>query len=213
MPQLDISVALTNPYTLDSFTVLRRQEAISITGRSIITNTLFTGLPGVVYSEGAQNLERREDGSIQNKTIVVITGAFPLRSQGLDAQSNAWQPDIVGWHGNNFLVDSVEDFSSYAFGFVKAICKLYDSMPVPENLKILPAGFSGGGGHVQSLGITILSPTTLQLNPVPNPANLLLFKNGQKLSSSDNDYTLALPSGIVTLTVALLVTDFVEAYA
>src|SRR5579872_4276970 len=49
---LDVSAALTNPFTSDSFSVLRRKQLVNTFGQTKIESERFDGVRGVVYPEG-----------------------------------------------------------------------------------------------------------------------------------------------------------------
>jgi galactose-6-phosphate isomerase len=123
-PMMDVSVALTNPYTLDSFSVLRRPENINTYGEGSTADTTIDGLYGVIYPEGNQGLERLAEEQRQLKVIAVIT-KFALRGSSKQSGQN-YQPDTVIWNGNNFVVENVEDYSRYGPGFIKATCTIID---------------------------------------------------------------------------------------
>lgn len=126
MPMLDLSVALTNPYTLDEFDVFRTREIMNSYGESTTEITQIEGVLGVVYPESANDLARRPEAQIMTKTIVVLT-RFALRGESNDSNDNdSYQPDRIMWRGNFFLVIRVEDYSNYASGFSKCTCASTD---------------------------------------------------------------------------------------
>jgi hypothetical protein len=130
MPMLDVSVALTNPYTLDTFTVTRRTEVVDGFGLSQVTPASIPGLYGVVYPSNEEDLKRFPDLQIQSKALTVIT-RFALRGEAEAANNTEFQPDIVVWGGNNFLVRALDDYSQYAAGFILAICTSIDLVDKP----------------------------------------------------------------------------------
>lgn len=127
---LDVSVALTNPYTLDTFTIQRRVENVSSTGLGVLSPTVFQGIRGVVHPAGDNDLSRLPDEEQQSKSIVVIT-RFALRGSTQDGVPQNWKPDIVQWNNNNFLVRHVDDYSKYARGFIYTICVMQDMIAQP----------------------------------------------------------------------------------
>lgn len=210
---LDVSVALTNPYTLDRFSVLRRQEAINGFGEVIPGAILFNGIPGVVYDEESESLDRRPDVDVQGKNIIVITNQFPIRGASVDSGGVSWQPDLVIWNGNSYLADRPGDWSKYAAGFVKMKCCLWDSSPIPPTLFSFTVGALGPANPLlktQSYVPTIVSSTILTLPLSPNIVNLLVFKNGILLQPPAG---FALSGNTITLTVPLIGTDTVVIYA
>jgi hypothetical protein len=130
MPQLDVSLALTNPYTLDTFSVLRRADTSNSFGEATLSTTTFNNVRGVVYPEGDNRLQRLRDIQLQAKAICVIT-RFALRGSSKDGTGQNFQPDIVVWNGNNFIVELVDDYSQYAAGFIMATCVMTDLNPQP----------------------------------------------------------------------------------
>jgi hypothetical protein len=133
MPSLDVSITLTNPQTLDTFDVQRRTQIVNSFGESKISVELNARVRGVVYPEGLDSLSRRPEAQTQAKSIVVIT-RFPLRGESETVDSVNYQPDIILWHGDSFLVVRLEDWGSYARGFVKATAESTDIVDKPTNL-------------------------------------------------------------------------------
>lgn len=130
MPMLDVSAALTNPYTLDKFDVQRRALATNNYGEPTITPTTINNVRGVVYPASPNDLRRLPEAQIMAQTIVVIT-RFALRGASKDGQAQEWEPDVVVWGGDNFLVIATNDYSQYARGFIYAICSSMDTTDAP----------------------------------------------------------------------------------
>lgn len=133
MPMLDVSVALTNFYTVDTFSVIRRTEVVNGFGVSTVTPATTSGLYGVLYPSNEDDLKRFPDLQIQSKAITVIT-RFALRGEA-ETEGTEFQPDIVAWGGDNFVVRAMDDWSQYAAGFILAICtsiNLVDQPPTTE---------------------------------------------------------------------------------
>lgn len=129
MAILDVSVALTNPYTLSRFDVVRRPETVSNQGTSIVTETIFPKVRGVVTPAKSKHLRRRPEGEDQPKGIVVIT-RFALRGESKDGSQN-YQPDMVVWKGNRYVVVEPRDYSEYGKGFIYTVCEMVDLKPTP----------------------------------------------------------------------------------
>jgi hypothetical protein len=129
MPLINQSVALTNPMSMDQFAVVRRQQVVGNNGRATFNTTNVPNLSGVVYPSTKNDLERFPNFQVAGKTITVIT-RYALRSES-EASGTDFAPDIVQWHGDNFLVKELEDWSAYGPGFVLAICSSTDLKDVP----------------------------------------------------------------------------------
>jgi UDP-N-acetylglucosamine 2-epimerase len=130
-PSIDMRVALTNPITLDKFNVLRRAQQVSDHGRVSVVVTPFNNVHGIVTpSLSVKDLQRMTDAQIQSKALAIVT-RFALRGEA-EVLGQEFQPDLILWHGNTFLVVFVEDYSNYAAGFVRAVAVMMDIQVVPE---------------------------------------------------------------------------------
>ena len=133
MPMLNLSSVVTSPMLMDTFSVNRRTQVVSNYGIASTTIAAFPGLFGVVYPSDENELKRLPDLQFQGKAVTVIT-RFALRGEAETADTE-FQPDIVVWGNDNFLVRKVEDWSQYNSGFILAICTsidLVDAPPVTE---------------------------------------------------------------------------------
>jgi galactose-6-phosphate isomerase len=133
MPMINVASVLTSPMLMDTFAVNRRTQVVSGFGIASTTSQPFNGLSGVVYPSNENELKRLPDTQVQSKAITVIT-RFALRGEA-QVSGTEFQPDIVVWNGNSFLVRDVQDWGRYAAGFVNAICTsidLVDQPPVTE---------------------------------------------------------------------------------
>lgn len=135
MPGIDVTDLLSDPDIAgETFTVIRRAEAINSYGESVTTNTTLTA-SGSITPVGDNSLLREEAYQAQQKAIQVVT-TFLLRgaSQDPSGSGQLYQPDIVIWKGEQFLVKVVEDFSNYGAGFIRAECETQwysDRAPTP----------------------------------------------------------------------------------
>jgi hypothetical protein len=133
MAMLDVSEALTNPYTLDTFAVNRRQQTIDGYGQAQISTQIIAGVRGVVFPEGLNDLSRRPEAQTNAKSIVVIT-RFQLRGESETVDKVQFQPDVIVWNDDSFLVVRVEDWSQYARGFLKCTAQSVDIVDAPPNV-------------------------------------------------------------------------------
>jgi hypothetical protein len=97
----------------DRFDVLRRAETISEFGRSSTTQVTATAY-GTIYPTGDNNLVRQADFEIGRRTLTCVT---PFR---LQQAAPGFQPDLVLYRGNQYVVSAVEDYSQYGAGFIVA---------------------------------------------------------------------------------------------
>jgi hypothetical protein len=123
MPEIDVSDIILDPFISgETFTVIRRAETVNNFGETTTTNTTFTA-SGSIQATGDNSLLREEAYQAQQKTIQVIT-TFLLRgaTQDPNGSGQLYQPDLVIWKGETFLVRVVDDFSSYGSGMIRAEC-------------------------------------------------------------------------------------------
>lgn len=126
MPDLDVNDLILDPeVAATGFQVLRRRETVTDQGRTSVNIATYAAFGSIVPS-GDNSLIREEGYGIGAKTINVITN-FWLRHQAQDGPGGyRYQPDIVVWNGNKYLVKAVNDYSQFGQGFVEAECSSMD---------------------------------------------------------------------------------------
>lgn len=145
-PMIDMRPALTNPYTLDKFNVIRRVQLVSNDGEAQVVPTSFQGVRGIVTPSVQQkDLERMSDAQLMSKALTIIT-IFALRGVSEDASKTNFQPDIVIWNGDAFLVTFIDDYSNYARGFIRAVAFMMDITAVPPATGKTPLALPTGAG-------------------------------------------------------------------
>lgn len=130
MPMLDMRVALLNPYTVDSFTVIRRSEVVNNFGESVLTTATTLNVKGVVTAASPSQLDRQANMQVSPKWIDIAT-LFRLYPESESAANTEYQPDWVVWRGNTYVVKTLADYSSFGPGFVMAGCAIVDSQQAP----------------------------------------------------------------------------------
>jgi hypothetical protein len=118
MPIIDVSELLSDPDFVQDFTVIRYTRSM-VNGRVVDTSGSFPAVGSIQPSSGATLRllpEAERLGSFI--TVVTQTKLQPLTT------TNA--PDVVQWHGNNFRVRTVNDWSDYGQGFYSAVCEMTD---------------------------------------------------------------------------------------
>ena len=118
MPFLDVSEVLNDPEIADTGLICtRRVQTVSASGLAsdAATNFPFTG---VVTQAGGDVLERLAGGSHITGSITIHTTFF-LRDGAAGGDA-----DLVTWHGRQYTVTDVGDYSNFGAGFVGARCEL-----------------------------------------------------------------------------------------
>lgn len=125
MPDIELLEVLLDPEIAgERFAVLRRQEAVSSHGRSVLTPANHSAI-GAVTPTGDNSLVREQAYTSQANSIRVVT-QFRLRGAGKDGQGRLFQPDLVFWNNTYYIVQSVNDYSQYGAGFIEAECTAFD---------------------------------------------------------------------------------------
>lgn len=134
MPWIDVTDILADPMIAgEAFQVLRRHETVNSYGESTIATTTYSA-NGSITPTGDNSLVREDAFQSQAKTIKVVT-SFMLQGQAEDAQGNKYQPDLILWKGDYYIVRTLNDYSSYGAGMIEAECSSidWDDEPPQEN--------------------------------------------------------------------------------
>lgn len=113
MPTLDVGEVLLDPEIADRFKVWRRREAVDATGIESTNSQLFWPVYGVVTQAGGNDLVREPDATIAGRTISVVT-RFSAR-----CAAQGYQPDVIEWNGNRYVIDSCDNYDRFGRGFVQ----------------------------------------------------------------------------------------------
>lgn len=124
MVAMNLSHALRNTRFQASITVIRRKQVMTDGRMSTQNNEYKTR--GIVTAASGNDLQRLGDVQVQGKAISIVT-RFLLRGQSSSRKSGeTYQPDIVKYRGDQFLVVLAEDYSAYGEGWVQAIATSLD---------------------------------------------------------------------------------------
>lgn len=125
MPDVDVTEVVLDPEIAgERFVVIRRQEVVNDKGRSVLTTTQAAAV-GSVTPTGDNSLVREEAFSAQLNSILVIT-PFRLRGVSKDGQGRTFQPDLVLWKGQHYIVRSLNEYDRYGAGLIEAECVAFD---------------------------------------------------------------------------------------
>ena len=132
MPSLDLSDAFNESTFLDAIVVLRRQEIVSSKGRSTVSTSQIPTYANVDAASPDQ-LERLADAQFQGKTLSIVT---KFRLRGVSEQgSSGYQPDVIQYNGDSYIVQLIDDYSRYGVGWIQALATSINFVDQsPENL-------------------------------------------------------------------------------
>jgi hypothetical protein len=132
MPFLDVSSLLLDPDFAQRLTIERRTDQVGANGRTVQTPQIITPKPiGVVLpvdtAIGGNALERNPDEQHRGAALEIIT---KFRLQG---PAPGFQPDVLVYEGNRYIITIVNTLSKYGAGFIRAECSSMDSVDNPPS--------------------------------------------------------------------------------
>lgn len=126
MPEIDLSEVLLDVAVAgEPFFVVRRPDIVGWDGVTAIGATQLGPFYGSITPVGANSMLREEAFSVAEKTIRVTT-SFILRGPSKDKTLQNYQPDLVLWRGDAYIVRTIGDFSQYGRGMMTAECSSID---------------------------------------------------------------------------------------
>jgi len=119
MPDIDVSDVLCDPMFAEQLTVQRRREVVGSNGRTTVSVKTYKPY-GVALPQQGDAAQRGPDH--QNLARVLeVHAQFRLRGPSTDGTSE-FQPDVVIWNGDPYVVVRIFDSSHYGAGFTHAEC-------------------------------------------------------------------------------------------
>ena len=134
MPLLSVWEAL-DPLSLDSFVVTRTSMVVGSNGQAVLTPQTYSAY-GVVTPAGS-DLKRSADGSRLTGAIEVIT-RFQLTGGYKSDDVTSVPADVILWHGRNWTVAMVSDYSGFGRGYLRAQCDLLELMSTVQEPQQAP---------------------------------------------------------------------------
>jgi galactose-6-phosphate isomerase len=208
---------------LDVFNVIRRLETVNVSGESVQSLSATTNVNGVVKPIG-DRLDRKADEDSSKKDLRIFT-RFALRGSTRDGVPTDWKPDLVFWHGNNFIVMNTRDWGSYGVGYIAAECNAIELISQPPQVN---SGLGNSGtlspfvpptnpvtNRIQAFAPTIISSTQATMPvTVSSASNMALFRNAL-VQISPLQFSLSIVNGvqIITFVTPLDAGDILVFYA
>jgi hypothetical protein len=103
-----------------------------------IVPTYFNAI-GSIGPAGAGFLSRLAEQQFQGKSLSIVS-TFLLRGAAKFVGGLSFQPDLVLWKSNYYIVQEVTDYSQFGTGMVQANCVTFDYVDAPpvENTASVP---------------------------------------------------------------------------
>jgi hypothetical protein len=116
-----------DPYFAEKFNIVRRAETVNAQGRTVVTPITTVNNVGVItMNEDIENIRIAfPEMEFATRVISVVT------KKKLQAAVTGYQPDLVVWRGDNYLVQRVSPYPQFGSGFYEAICTSVDFMDAP----------------------------------------------------------------------------------
>ena len=134
MSFLDTTDLLLDPDIAgQTFTVIRRREQVNASGQGVSAQPpeVITPVYGQITPTGDNSLLREVAFQTQMQTIQIIT-QFRLRGATAEPSTGQqFQPDLILWKGNYYVVSSLNEFAQYGNGFGVFECIEIDYQDVP----------------------------------------------------------------------------------
>lgn len=140
MSFIDVTDVLLDPDIAgQTFTVVRRQDVVNDHGEGEQVTQVIPGVIGAIYPTGENSLIREVAAEAQAQTITVVT-PYRLRPASQETSTGRqFQPDLVLWDGNYYVVWTVNEFTQYGPGFIAADCMETDyttEAPTPHPAQV-----------------------------------------------------------------------------
>lgn len=120
------SDVILDPLLAERVNVTRRAESVDGNGRSQVTPTTTPNVVGVVTMYEDIELMRQEFPEMQFATRV-ISFISKFRTQ---AAVIGFQPDLITWRGDQYVVRKVSPYPQFGAGFYEAVASSIDRMDV-----------------------------------------------------------------------------------
>ena len=127
MASIDVTDVLLDPDFVDPITVTSITRTIGTNGRAVDTVGTPVNVVAVVLPV-AQKLILQSDGALRDGAIEIYT-TFAINGGVKTSDSASQQPDIVTWHGRDYVVASVEDYTAFGAGWWHATANLQQINP------------------------------------------------------------------------------------
>lgn len=113
----------------ETFDVVRRLEMVDDYGVSRTSDEIVRDVLGSVQPTGDNSVTRDEAYDVKAKTLEVVT-QFRLRGVSASGGQN-YKPDRVLWAGDCYEVRSIDNWTAFGGGFVRAECVQIDYVGEP----------------------------------------------------------------------------------
>jgi galactose-6-phosphate isomerase len=127
---LDVTDVLLDQDLGTEFISVIQRPIVMVKGRATVPAPVRTDNVAAVVNSGVSDLDRAKDQQNMPNKISVHT-LFRLTGPAKDAMNAQFHPSQIIWRGDYYVVSSLDDYSKYGAGFVRADCSSVDSIDSP----------------------------------------------------------------------------------
>lgn len=132
MPFLDVSDITLDPDFADSVNVIRREATVNNFGEgSTPAPVTFSDVIGTVTQASPNDLERRIPDYTASGQVISFVTPFRLYGPAKDGLQR-FQPDLIEWNGNTYVVKVLEPYTRFGAGQVQALCEQFNYVAEAE---------------------------------------------------------------------------------
>lgn len=133
MPDIDVNdVLISLDIANQTFSVVRRQETVNNFGESVKGAEVLGPFNGSCQPLGDNSL-LREEAFTTGKNGLTVWTAFRLFSASRTVGNVTYQPDLVLYDGNYYLVRLLNEWTQWGAGFTQVECVGFDYVQTPPN--------------------------------------------------------------------------------
>lgn len=134
MPYIDVTDVLVSlDIACQEFYVLRRRETVNEHGESVKDVETIGPLTGACQPLGDNSMVREEAYTTQNNGLSVWS-TFRMYSTSRTNDGTTYQPDLILYDGNTYLVKTLNDWTAWGAGFTQADCIAFAYVPAPGQM-------------------------------------------------------------------------------
>ena len=125
MGLLDVTDVLWDTDFTTTFSVTRNTTAVGDDGETVTAPVTTSDIVGVVTPANSNDLRRMAEVERLGGAIAIHT-TYRLTSGGAQADGTTATADVVTWQNRQWSIFSVDDWTQFATGFVRATATMLD---------------------------------------------------------------------------------------
>lgn len=124
MPFLDVTEVLSDPDFATTISVIRNTTTVDNFGETQISPVETDDIIAVVTPATSNDLKRMAETERLSGAIAIYT-TYRLSAGGTQTDGSTATADIVTWQGRQYTVFSVDDWTQFGGGFIRATATMF----------------------------------------------------------------------------------------